>query len=371
MSVPSPRRVVLLGSTGSIGTQTLDVIARLGPERAIVVGLAARKNEVLLTEQARRFGVTAAFLTERDGGDVLTTLVAMEGADTVVIAVAGAAALAATLTAVRLGKRVCIATKEVLVAAGDLVVREARENGAEILPIDSEHSAIFQCVQGYARQDIARLHITASGGPFRPWPLEKIERATVDEALNHPTWRMGGKISIDSATLMNKGLEVIEACHLFGIDIDAVSVVVHPQSVIHSFVEMRDGSLLAQLGLPDMRLPIQIALLHPEKVDTDLPRLCPTKIATLTFEEPDEARFPAIRLARQAFKAGGTAPAVLNAANEEAVGLFLAGKIHFGDICRRVAQALDAFAPGPADSLETVLAADSWARNFVSQTTGS
>ncbi|MDX1933370.1 MAG: 1-deoxy-D-xylulose-5-phosphate reductoisomerase [Capsulimonadales bacterium] len=371
MPSAKPRRIVVLGSTGSIGTQTLDVVRRLGPDRAAIVGLAARRNEALLREQAAEFAVEHLCLTERDGEDAMISLATLESADTVVVAVAGAAALSATVAAARLGKRLCLATKEVLVAAGDLVMRTVRECGAEILPIDSEHSAIFQCLQGYPKESIAYLHITASGGPFRTWSAERIRAATVEEALNHPTWRMGGKITIDSATLMNKGLEVIEACHLFDLSIDRVRVVVHPQSVVHSFVELTDGALLAQLGLPDMRLPIQIALTYPDKTDIGLPRLLPTQIGTLTFEEPDEERFPALRWARRAFEIGGTAPAVLNAANEEAVGAFLAGRIAFGEICGLVAASLEAHTPVPAEALETIRTADQAGRNFVRASVGT
>jgi 1-deoxy-D-xylulose-5-phosphate reductoisomerase len=279
--------------------------------------------------------------------------------------VAGAAALEATLAACRAGKRVCIATKEVFVAAGELVTLAAKAGGAQLLPIDSEHSAIFQCVCGYDKSQIERLWITASGGPFRTWEKERLQRASVDEALNHPTWKMGGKITIDSATLMNKGLEIIEACWLFGLPESRVSLVVHPQSVVHSFVELADGALLAQLGLPDMRLPIQIALLHPEKVDTELPRLDPTTMPTLTFEKPDLERFPAPELARAALRRGGTAPATLNGANEAAVEAFLAGTIPFGEIVSRVADVLERHAPESASSLAAVLAADSAARREI------
>lgn len=378
-----PRRIALLGSTGSIGTQTLDVVHRLGPERARIVALAANRNVDLLAEQARAFEAEAAAVAEtsadgalRDalagtniavsaGPQSLVELVSRPDVDTVVVSVAGAAALEATLTACRLGKRICLATKEVLVAAGELVMATARANGAEVLPIDSEHSAIFQCVQGLGSGDIARLFLTASGGPFRTWSKEQIEQATVADALNHPTWRMGGKITIDSATLMNKGLEVIEARWLFDVPLSNVGVVVHPQSVVHSFVETRDGALLAQLGLPDMRLPIQIALTHPDKPDAGLPRLRPAEIGTLTFEEPDEDRFPALRLARQAAETGGTAPCVLNAANEAVVGAFLSGQVRFGDICRIVEAALNALPVQNADTLETIRAADNDARRFV------
>ncbi|MBC8137949.1 MAG: 1-deoxy-D-xylulose-5-phosphate reductoisomerase [Fibrella sp.] len=377
------RKIVLLGATGSIGTQTVDVVRRLGAERAQIIALSARRNVGLLAEQARETGAIHVAVTDENelpalqavlpdgihthgGEDSLTTLATLPEADTVVVAVAGAAALSATLAAARAGKRLCIATKEVLVAAGELVMRTARENDAEILPIDSEHSALFQCVQGYrVPEDIAHLYITASGGPFRTWSREQIEAATIEDALKHPTWRMGGKITIDSATLMNKGLEIIEACHLFGVPLEHVSVVVHPQSVVHSLAEMTDGALLAQLGLPDMRLPIQIALTHPEKSDIELPRLKPAQMGNLSFEEPDQDRFPAIGLARTAFARGGTTPATLNAANEAAVAAFLDGKIAFTDICRLVGQVTESHLPKKADTLEAVLAADSAARQAV------
>lgn len=363
------RKIVVLGSTGSIGTQTLDICERLGAERVEVLGLVARRDSALLREQAQRWGLSPerVVAVERDGPEAMVRLALTEGADTVVVAVAGAAALQATLAACQAGKRVCIATKEVLVAAGALVTEAARASGAALLPIDSEHSALFQCLAGYDLALIDKLHITASGGPFRTWEKERIQNATVDEALNHPTWRMGGKITIDSATLMNKGLEVIEACWLYGVGEEKVEVVVHPQSIIHSFVELRDGALLAQLGLPDMRLPIQIALLHPEKVDTGIPRLTPTQMRDLTFEAPDPERFPAIGLARQAFRQGGTAPAILNAANEAAVGAFLEGKLRFGQILERVEDALGSIRHSEADTLEKIVWADAAARTFIAE----
>ncbi|MBC8140449.1 MAG: 1-deoxy-D-xylulose-5-phosphate reductoisomerase, partial [Armatimonadetes bacterium] len=356
--------------------------------RARIVAIAARQNVGLLAAQARETGAAHVAVTDvahlpalkselpsgvhaHGGSDALTTLATLPEVDTVVVAVAGAAALAATLAAVRAGKRVCIATKEVLVAAGELVMMAARESGAEVLPIDSEHSALFQCVRGYrVPGDIAHLYITASGGPFRTWSKTQIAAATIEDALKHPTWRMGGKITIDSATLMNKGLEVIEACHLFGVPIENISVVVHPQSVVHSLVEMTDGALLAQLGLPDMRLPIQIALTHPDKTDIDLPRLKPAQMGTLTFEEPDTDRFPAIGVARSAFARGGTTPATLNAANEAAVAAFLGGKIRFPQIVEIVAQVTNAHETRPANTLEAVLAADASARNNVADAVG-
>ncbi len=359
------RQIVVLGSTGSIGTQTLDVIGRLGPERARVVGLAALRASEALAAQSASWPEAKTVAVERDGAGALIELATHKDADTVVVAVAGAAGLEATLAACRAGKRVCIATKEVLVAAGALVTQTAKTHGATLLPIDSEHSAIFQCVQGYPPSQLDRLWITASGGPFRTWPKEKIQSASLEEALNHPTWKMGGKITIDSATLMNKGLEVIEACWLFDLPESRVEVVVHPQSVVHSFVELADGALLAQLGLPDMRLPIQIALLHPEKIDTDLPRLNPTELRDLTFEPPDFEKFPAVPLAREAFRRGGTAPATLNAANEAAVGLFLAGRIAFGGIIERVERVLLGHVPRPAEALSEILEADRAARERV------
>lgn len=363
------RKIVVLGSTGSIGTQTLDICERLGSERVQVVGLVARRDSALLGEQAARWGLSGerVVAVERDGSAAMTRLAVLDEADTVVVAVAGAAGLAATLAACAAGKRVCIATKEVLVAAGALVTQTAKDGGATLLPIDSEHSALFQCLAGYDFSLIDKLHITASGGPFRTWERERIQNATVEEALNHPTWRMGGKITIDSATLMNKGLEIIEACWLYGVGEEKVEVVVHPQSIIHSFVELRDGALLAQLGLPDMRLPIQIALLHPEKVDTGIPRLKPTELRDLTFEAPDHSRFPAITLAREAFRAGGTAPVVLNAANEAAVGAFLEGKLRFGQILERVEAALASILHSEADTLEKIVDADAAARRFIAE----
>lgn len=382
-AAPARRNIVVLGSTGSIGTQTLDIVRRLGTERIRVVGLAARSNTELLFRQVRETGARYSVITDPAvgaplasalgsstvwyGADALVRLATLPEADTVVIAVAGAAALRATIAAAQAGKRLCIATKEVLVAAGNLVTLAARTGGAEILPIDSEHSAIFQSIQGYAPDTISRLYLTASGGPFRTWTGDQMARATRDDALNHPTWRMGGKITVDSATLMNKGLEIIEASVLFGIPTSSVEVVVHPQSVVHSLVEMRDGALLAQLGLPDMRLPIQIALVHPDKVDTGLPRLRPQEIGPLTFEAPDTTRFPALGLARRAAETAGTAPAVLNAANEAAATAFLEGRIAFPRICTLVETALSGHEVRPAVSLDAILDADREARESVAR----
>ena len=360
------RNIVVLGATGSIGTQTLDVIRRL-PDRFQVIGLSAHRNGERLKEQADEFGVPPEALALGDGDD-LTRLAALRNADVVVVAVAGAIGTKATLAALNAGKDVALATKEVLVSAGALVMDAARKSGKRVLPIDSEHSAIFQCLAGSANGDIARLWLTASGGPFRDseWTGDKLANATVAQALNHPTWpEMGRMVLVYSATLMNKALEMIEAAWLFGVPVDAVNVVVHPQSVVHSLVEFRDGAVLAQLGIPDMRVPIQYALLYPERVDSGLPRLNVAQMGTLTFAAPDTERFPALGLARRAASAGGTAPAVLNGANEAAVGLFLDEKIKFGAITELVARALDAHSPDAKPDLEGILNADAWARQFV------
>ncbi len=355
------KKIVVLGATGSIGTQTLDVVRRL-PERLRVVGLSGHRNEPLLREQAQEFGVPAVSLAL--GEDDLTRLAALPEADLVVVAVAGAVGTRATLAALRAGKDVALATKEVLVAAGELVTRAARQSGTRLLPIDSEHSAVFQCLQGSRSSEIARLWLTASGGPFREWPAERMANVSVEEALHHPTWpMMGRKITIDSATLMNKALETIEARWLFDVPMEQVGVVIHPQSVVHSLVEFQDGSVLAQLGLPDMRLPIEYALLFPDRVDAGLPRLDITRVsAPLTFGPPDEERFPSLGLARRAAAAGGTMPAVLNAANETAVALFLEDRLPFGGIPSLAASVMDIHVPIHEPNLEQILGADTQAR---------
>lgn len=356
------KRIVILGATGSIGTQTLDVVRRL-PDRLRVVGLSANRNGTKLREQASEWRVPEANLALGDE-DGLVKLASLPEADLVVVAVAGAVGTRATLAALESGKDVALATKEVLVAAGEIVTKAARVSGAKILPIDSEHSAIFQCLQGNPPDSVARLWLTASGGPFRAWTQERMAKATVADALNHPTWpTMGRKITVDSATLMNKALETIEARWLFDIPAEQVGVVIHPQSVVHSLVEFRDGSLLAQLGLPDMRLPIEYALLYPERVDAGLPRLDITTLtAPLTFEPPDESRFPALGLARRAARIGGTLPAVMNAANEAAAALFLEERIGFQAITDQVARAMDEHEVIPGPDLEQIMQADAWAR---------
>ena len=356
------KNIVILGATGSIGTQTLDVVRRL-PDRLRVVGLSAYRNEALLREQAAGFGVPDNALELGDRAD-LVRLATLPEADIVVVSVAGAVGTAATVAALKSGKDVALATKEVLVAAGAIVTAEARKTGAKILPIDSEHSAIFQCLQGQPPALVSKLWLTASGGPFREWPKERLDRATVADALNHPTWpSMGRKITVDSATLMNKALETIEARWLFDVPMERIGVVVHPQSVVHSLIELVDGSTLAQMGLPDMRLPIEYALLYPDRANIGVPRFDIAALQTpLTFAPPDETRFPALGLARRAAGIGGTLPAVMNAANEAAVGLFLDGHLTFSAITTLAERTMDAHAVIPEPTLAQITDADGWAR---------
>ena len=356
------RDVVILGATGSIGTQTLDVVRRL-PERLCVVGLSAFRNADLLKRQAAEFDVPAQALALGDDEDELVRLASLPGADVVVMAVPGAMGTRATLAALEAGRDVALATKQVLVSAGPVVMETARRTGTRLLPIDSEHSAIFQCVQGSPAGSVRKLWITGSGGPFRTWSREQMDSATVADALHHPTWpNMGAQNTTDSATLMNKALEMIEAHYLFGVPAEDIHVVIHPQSVVHSLVEFTDGSVLAQMGVPDMRGPIQYALLFPERPDTHLPRLNVTQMPALIFEPPDEDRFPALSLARRALSGGGTLPAVLNAANEAAVALFLDGRLRFSGIVETVARVMDRHVPVPSPTLARIREADRWAR---------
>ena len=361
------KRIVILGATGSIGTQTLDVVRRL-PDRLRVVGISAHQNEDRLRQQAREFDVPTSGLECGPHADLIR-LAQTPDADIVVIAVAGAVGMQATLAALEAGNDVALATKEVLVAAGELVLAAAKAHGTRILPIDSEHSAVFQCLQGAPADSVAKIWLTASGGPFREWSREQMSRVTLADALHHPTWpAMGRKITVDSATLMNKGLETIEAAWLFGLPMEHIGVVIHPQSVVHSLVEFRDGSVLAQFGLPDMRLPIEYALLYPERVDAGLPRLDIARLGTpLTFAPPDETRFPCLALARRAAQTGGTMPAVLNAANEAAVGLFLEEKITFSALSGLIERAMDAHTAQLCPTLTQILAADAWARRQVKE----
>lgn len=372
------KNVVLLGSTGSIGTSTIKVVEDLS-DRLRLVGLAAGGNLELLLEQALRFEPEAISIADEvkateladvigthvrvhAGDDGLLHLATLPSADIVLIAIVGTAGLQPALAAIRAGKDIAIASKEILVMAGEIVMEEARRHGVRVLAVDSEHSAIFQCLDGRDPATVRNLWLTASGGPFRQTPKEEFSTITVERALKHPSWVMGRKITIDSATLFNKGLEMIEARWLFGVGMDRVKVVVHPQSVIHSMVEFVDGSLVAQLSTPDMCLPIQYALTYPDRapsarVQTDL-----AKIASLTFEEPDPERFPAIDLARRAGETGGTLPAVFNAANEVAVDAFCERRIDFPGITSTVRRVMDAHRIVEHPSLEQILAADAWAR---------
>lgn len=374
------KNIVILGSTGSIGRQTLDIIQRL-PERFRVLGLAAHASVSLLVDQANAVGArrvcigngaglvdrVRAGLAAKDvevlcGVEGMCEMVTDPSVDIVVVAVAGAIGIKPTHAAIEAGKTIALASKEVLVAAGEHTMRLAREKGVPILPIDSEHSALFQCLQGAPEKSVETLLLTASGGPFRKMPADELASVTPEQALKHPTWTMGGLVTINSATLMNKGLEVIEAHWLFDVPISQVQVVVHPQSIIHSMVRFNDGSILAQMGLPDMRLPIQYALVYPDRLDTELPRLNPAHCGPLTFEEPDHARFPAIGIAMHAVETGGTLPAVMNAANEAAVGLFLEHRIPYNGIMKTIETVMGRHHPVDP-TYENVLAADAWARS--------
>jgi 1-deoxy-D-xylulose-5-phosphate reductoisomerase len=362
-----PINVVVLGATGSVGRQTLDVIDR-NPDRFRLFGL---------TEGVRSSNRKAEYLVQGHAGEAefderVEAMVTDPRCDLVVVAISSARALTATLAALNAGKQVALATKEVLVMGGSLVMKAAGAGRAQgalpeqagIRPIDSEHSAIWQCLWGERRENVRQLILTASGGPFWAHPDLDLNNVTVEQALNHPRWSMGPKITVDSATLMNKGLELIEAHHLFGISLDAISVCIHPQSVVHSLVEFVDGSLKAQLGRPDMRLPIAVALAYPDRLPDAVPPTSVHELTGLEFHALDEVRFPSVRLARQAAAAGGGRTAVLNAANEEAVNAFLARQIPFSGIIRAVERALEAF-PGGGESLQDVLEADRWAREYV------
>jgi 1-deoxy-D-xylulose-5-phosphate reductoisomerase len=366
--------VAILGSTGSIGTTALRVLAR-HPDRFHVVALTSNANAKLLAEQAaatkaRFVGLVVDGTDPPDswslGPDALVQAAQLPDADIVLNAVVGAAGLDATLAALRAGKRVALANKETLVMAGQLTTTTARESGGEIVPVDSEHSAILQCVTGRHHSQVRRVILTASGGPFRDWNRQQLEHATLADALRHPTWQMGRKITVDSATLANKALEVIEAHFLFGLPYDAIDVVVHPQSVVHSMVEFVDGSVLAQLGVPSMELPVLYALTHPDRIDEPaIAPFDPVAASPLTFERVRLDDFPALRLGIEAGRAGGAAPAVFNAANEKAVALFLDGALSFVDIARAISSALDRLSGLPGTTREELLAADSAARGHV------
>jgi 1-deoxy-D-xylulose-5-phosphate reductoisomerase len=376
------KRIAILGSTGSIGVTTLDVVVRF-PERFEVVALAAGRNVGRMAEQARRFrprvlavgDAAAADALRREvpefddrieyGADGLNAVATAADADLVVSALVGAVGLEPTLRAIRAGKNVALANKEVLVVAGELITAAARAEGVNVFPLDSEHNAIFQALQGHRRDEVRRLVLTASGGPFLHRPRHTLASVTREEALRHPTWKMGNKITIDSATLMNKGLEVIEARWLFNVPVQHIDVLIHPQSVVHSMVEYIDGSVLAQLGIPDMAIPISYVLAYPERLPLNhLPSLDLAAAGTLEFAEPDLEKFPCLGLAYKALRAGGAAPAVLNAANEVAVAAFLSGQIGFVDIPLVLETVLDAWRPATVASLEAFLNADRWARDL-------
>jgi 1-deoxy-D-xylulose-5-phosphate reductoisomerase len=353
--------VAILGSTGSIGKSALAVLARQR-HRFDVVALTARSNAAALERQTATWRPRFSGLVSERGPEVLIEAAVHPDADIVLNAVVGSAGLDATLAALRAGKRVALANKETLVMAGELVRAACSEGGGELIPVDSEHSAVLQCITG-RESALRRLILTASGGPFRTWAADRMAAATVAEALNHPTWRMGSKVTVDSATLANKALEVIEAHHLFGLPYEAVEVVVHPQSIVHAFVEFCDGSVVAQLSLPTMELPILYALTHPERLpDTGTPRFDPVAVGGLTFEPVRQEVFRAFRTGLAAGRLGGTAPAAFNAANETAVAAFLEGRVPFGRIAETVESVVGAHDPHPAVDIETVREADRWAR---------
>lgn len=377
------RKVIILGSTGSIGRSTLEVIANL-PGEFDVVGLAAGTRWSELAAQARfwkpQFAAIAAHDCQKEfqaalpagctalcGPDSVIQLVERADCDCVVAGMVGVAGLPATMKAVELGRKVAIANKETLVVAGAQIMNLARRCGASILPIDSEHSAVFQAMQAGHPEDVERIFLTASGGPFRTWTSERMAGACVEEALQHPTWDMGPKITIDSANMMNKALEIIEARWLFGLRHDQIEVVIHPESVIHSLVEFRDGSMVAQLGTPDMRTPIQYALTFPRRQPCPSQRLSLAELGKLTFDPPDEERFPALRLGRAVAQRGGSAGAVLNAANERANELYREGRIGFSDIVSLTEDVLSRHEWIEEPDIEQLLAADAWARTEVAR----
>ncbi len=374
------KKIVILGSTGSIGKNSLDIIARF-PDRYSVIGLTAGRNAALLMEQIRVFHPEIVAVSDEKtywdlrellgphtspeilfGIDGISNAASMSGADIVISAIVGAAGLLPTIAAIRSGKTVALANKETLVMAGDLALAEVRSHGTTLLPVDSEHSAIFQCLQGYEKNSVKKIILTASGGPFIGKTREELETASPDSALKHPNWSMGRKISIDSATLMNKGLEVIEAFHLFGLPIDKIDVLIHPQSIIHSIVEFTDGGYMAQLSQPDMRGPIAYALSYPERLGSVMKPLAWDKLPGLTFQKPDTSTFSCLSCAYAALQEGGTLPAALNASNEIAVGAFLDGIIGFNKIPVIIKKVMEAHKIQPADDIAVILEADRWAR---------
>ncbi len=357
------KKLAILGSTGSIGHSTLDVV-RAHPDKLKVVGLAAGSNARALGEQAVAFGATITALASVTGSEGLVAVATHPDVDIVVCASSGTDALEAVLAAIEAGKTIALANKEVLVMAGAVVTAAARARGVAILPVDSEHNAIHQCLHGRRHEEIRRIILTASGGPFRDMPAAALEHVTPEDALRHPTWRMGRKITIDSATLMNKGLEVIEAHWLFDLPGDRIDVLIHPQSIVHSMVELTDGSIIAQLGGADMKLPIQYACSYPDRWEAPVARLDLTATGRLDFHAPDLDRFPCLRLAYRALELGPSYAVVLNAANEVAVASYLHEKISFVSIPRVIAQTMDAHSTAPAATLDAVREIDRWARRY-------
>ena len=380
------KAITLLGSTGSIGTQTLDIVEH-HPDKFRLVGIAAGRNATLLAEQVRQFKPEIVAIHDETklvelkesladldpqpqilaGPDGIVEVARYGDAEAVVTGIVGCAGLLPTIAAIEAGKDIALANKETLIAGGPVVLPLVEKHGVKLLPADSEHSAIFQCLQGLPQGGLRRIILTASGGAFRDWPVEKLKDVTVSDAIKHPNWSMGRKITVDSATMMNKGLEVIEAHYLFGMDYDHIDTLIHPQSIIHSLIETQDTSMLAQLGWPDMRLPLLYAISWPERIFTDWKPLDLAQLATLTFKEPDHAKYPCINLAYEAGRAGGSMTAVLNAANEQAVALFLDEKIHYLDIPKVIEKVCDRNRDHltASPSLQDILDADQWARQEV------
>ena len=381
------KRLVILGSSGSIGESALRVVEAL-PGRFEILGLAAKRNFKRLLEQAARFRVPYVAVQDPDaaracaavapagtrvlaGEEGMRELAALEGVDIILCAVVGMAGLRPVMAGLRRGTVVALATKEVLVGAGHIVTRACAASGARLFPVDSEHSAIFQCLEGRAPASVSRILLTASGGPFAHQPELDLDKVDVAQALAHPRWKMGKKVTVDSATMMNKGLEIMEAHWLFGVPVDRIGVVIHPESIVHSMIEFMDRSMLAQLSLPDMRFAIQYALTYPERVEGGLPALDLARVGALHFREPDIRRFPCLKLARRAAEVGGTLPAVLNAANEVAVQKFLGGRLGFSGIWHTVERVMEKHQTMPEPDYDAVIAADAWARRAAEDDRGA
>ena len=386
------KAITLLGSTGSIGTQTLDIVSQ-NPDKFRLVGIAAGSNATLLAEQVRQFKPEiVAICDESKLGELKEAIASVDpqpkilvgeagivevarygDAEAVVTGIVGCAGLLPTLAAIEAGKDIALANKETLIAGGPVVLPMAEKHGVKLLPADSEHSAIFQCLQGIPEGGLRSIELTASGGAFRDWPVEDLHKVTMADAIKHPNWSMGRKITVDSATLMNKGLEVIEAHYLFGMDYDHIDIVIHPQSIIHSMIHTQDTSVLAQLGWPDMRLPLLYALSWPERIRTDWKPLSLAELGELTFRAPDHDKYPCMDLAYAAGRAGGTMTAVLNAANEQAVALFLEEKIHYLEIAKVIEKVCDRHRKdlNTTPNLEDILSVDQWARTAVTELTAA